>query len=114
MPHTSRTTRLAGALGAGAVVALGTAVPAAAYVDPAQPTVDVGRALRQIDQPRGTRHEPLLLRRPHITTHVVEIDDGSVELLQIGLGALGGAALVAGAVAAVGIHHRHHHAARPA
>jgi hypothetical protein len=100
------TTKLASALGAAGLTVLVLAGPAAATPDTGAarndigqgPTVDVRRMLNDIDTPlpaadpaAGSESGP----------SVVQVDDGGLEFLQIGLGALAGAAFTAAGITAL-------------
>jgi hypothetical protein len=99
------TTRLASALGTAGLTVLVLAGPAAATPDTGAarndigqgPTVDVRRMLNDIDTPLPAA-DPAAGSESGPT--VVQVDDG-LEVLQIGLGALAGAAFTAAAVAAL-------------
>lgn len=84
--------RGASALGVAGLLALALAAPASA---------------RQ-DRGTGSLHEDSPFTTPHSTTKIVFKDDGALEYLQVGAGALAGMTLAGGAAVAVGRRHRTH------
>jgi hypothetical protein len=71
------------------------------------PAVDVGRVLNDVDTPLpASPAEP----RPVSDQSVIRVDDNAIEVLQVGLGVLAGAAVTAAGVAAM----RRRHAPHPA
>ncbi|CAN5430509.1 hypothetical protein BH10ACT10_BH10ACT10_12050 [soil metagenome] len=121
MSYLSRATRLVCTWGVGGVAVLTLSLPIPATADPGSdpgrgpaPGVDVGRARDEIPPLTMEQRQRLLNQiespvRPTTRTVTVTVDDGALELLQVAIGALGGAALVAGGAAAVSTR-RHRHA----
>lgn len=88
--HTLR--RGASALGVAGLLALALAAPASA----------------RPDKGNGSLHEEGPFVPPTSTTKIVFKDDGALEYLQVGAGALAGMALAGSAAVAVGRRHRTH------
>jgi len=90
MAHSHSLRRAAGALGATGLAALVLAAPASARQDPGN---------------GGTEQSPAPVSRVQLTPHV--INEG-LHYYELGLGALGGAAVVAAGAGAVAASHRRH------
>lgn len=113
MSRSSRITRVASAIGAGGITVLALSMPTTAFAEPPNwpagvdvgaakngnvnpPRIDVRALLRDIDNPLPAYQAPI----PAPITAEVLVDDNSVELLQLALGAAAGTAItVAGLVA---------------
>jgi len=91
MAHTLNTRRALTGLAFGGLLTLATAVPAAAIPDPGPPAPGAGNGSGSI-----------------VREVEVSVDDNAVEFLQLGLGALGGMALVG--VGAAALSSRRHNA----
>jgi hypothetical protein len=123
MSKLSTFTRQLGTVGAAGVAVLTLSAPLPATADPGLSPgagVDIGQArdevppltpaqrrrlLEEIDGPGATYVDPAVGTKA-TTTKVVTVDDDSLELVQVVLGAIGGAAAVAGAAVAMSGRHR--------
>lgn len=139
MSQSSRITRVASAIGVGGIAVLALFVPTGAYGEPPNappgvdlgaamngnvnvPSVDVGAAkngidtevfdvrglLKDIEQPLPAYVEPI----PYSPPTQVLVDDNSIELLQLALGAAAGTAIGAAGLVAFTARNRRH-AAHP-
>ena len=117
-PRTARTSRshrrAAGVLATAALASLVTVTPAFARPDPGEPLPTAGTSKARPDGSvlQHSAPTPAVRSLPAPTT--VTLDDDAVEYLQIGLGALGGIALMGAAATAVSASHRRHGHAHPA
>lgn len=129
MSHSSRITRFASAMGVGAIAVLALFVPTAAFGEPPNgppgvgvgeamngnvnpPQVDVRRLLNDIDTPLLAPPQTETAQVPVSVPTEVLVDDNSIELLQLALGAAAGTAIGAAGLAAFMARNRRH-AAHP-
>jgi hypothetical protein len=127
MSHTS-ISHIASTVGLGSIAIIAMAVPNTAFaetLDPAAPdssrrTVDVGAARDEVNPPpaqvrrlleqieTGVTPAPPSTPAPEPTSRVVRVDDGALEVVQVAIGALTGAAIVAGGAATMRTRQRRH------